>query len=440
VVAVDREACALYKEELDKYLPPDYSKVVYSPFYNDPPELSKYHLSQIEEKRIRNAFRRPDELPKILMVTEKLLTGFDAPILYGMYLDKPMRDHVLLQAIARVNRPYEDNEGRKKSSGFVLDFVGIFDNLEKALAFDSQDIEGIVQDIEVLKKRFVEEMKKARENYLILIEGKTQDKAFEAVLEHFRDEERRKEFYKFFKELSAIYEIISPDAFLRPYVDDYETLSRMYKSLIENYERGIPIDREFTRKTAMLVQEHTRSGVIGPTLDIYEIDEETLRRIEKSKASDTEKIFNLIKSIALTVEKGGGKSPYLISIAERAELIARLYESRQKTTQETLEELKKIIEEINSARREQVEKGMSADIFTIYWMIKERGFKEAEAIANEMREVLAKYPHWQKSERYEREVRSKLYEVILHLCPTDIPKVSEVVQNIMDILKAGSTE
>jgi type I site-specific restriction-modification system R (restriction) subunit len=51
-------------------------------------------------------------------VTEKLLTGFDAPILYCMYLDKPMRDHVLLQAIARVNRPYEDDEGRRKPAGF----------------------------------------------------------------------------------------------------------------------------------------------------------------------------------------------------------------------------------------------------------------------------------------------------------------------------------
>lgn len=440
LVAVDREACALYKEELDKYLPPDYSKVVYSPFYNDPPELSRYHLSEIEEKRIRNAFRKPDELPKILIVTEKLLTGFDAPILYCMYLDKPMRDHVLLQAIARVNRPYEDDEGRKKSSGFVLDFVGIFDNLEKALAFDSQDIEGIVQDIEVLKKRFEEEMKKAGEEYLTLIEGKTPDKAFEAVLEHFRDEEKRKKFYKFFKELSAIYEIISPDAFLRPYVNDYETLSRMYKSLIENYERGIPIDREFTRKTAMLVQKHTGSGVIGPTLDICEIDEETLRRIEKSKASDTEKIFNLIKSIALTVKKRGDQSPYLISIAEKAELITKLYESRQKNTQETLEELKKIIDEINSAQKEQAEKGMSVDIFTIYWMLKEKGFQDAETIANQMRKVFEKYPHWQKSERYEREVRSKLYEVILNLCPTDIPKAIEVVQNIMNILKAGGTE
>ena len=80
---------------------------------------------------------------------------------------------------------------------------------------------------------------------------------------------------------------------------------------------------------------------------------------------------------------------------------------------------------------------MSADIFTIYWMLKEKGFQDAEAMANQMREVLEKYPHWQKSERYEREVRSKLYEVILHLYRTDIPKVSEVVQKIMYILKGG---
>jgi len=80
-------------------------------------------------------------VPRILLVTEKLLTGYDAPVLYAMYLDKPMRDHTLLQAIARVNRPYE-NEALQmvKPHGFVLDFVGIFDKLEKALAFDSDEV------------------------------------------------------------------------------------------------------------------------------------------------------------------------------------------------------------------------------------------------------------------------------------------------------------
>ncbi|MEJ5167315.1 MAG: HsdR family type I site-specific deoxyribonuclease, partial [Thermoanaerobaculia bacterium] len=253
VVAVDREGCALYKKELDKYLPPDYSKVVYSPFYNDLPELQKYHLSEEEEKRVRKAFTNPKELPKILIVTEKLLTGFDAPVLYCMYLDKPMRDHVLLQAIARVNRPYEDEEGRKKPCGFVLDFVGIFENLEKALSFDSKDIEGVVRDINFLKERFADFMKRAREDYLNLLTNLTETKKVEKILEYFLDEEKRHNFYKFFKELSDMYEVISPDEFLRGYFEDFDTIVRMYKILREAYEPKILIEKEFTKKVINLV-------------------------------------------------------------------------------------------------------------------------------------------------------------------------------------------
>jgi type I restriction enzyme, R subunit len=142
LVGVDRWACAKYKEALDKYLDPSYSRVVYSAGHNDPPELGRYHLSEEQENEVRKAFRDPRREPKILIVTEKLLTGFDAPILYGMYLDKPMRDHVLLQAIARVNRPYEDENGLPKPAGFILDFVGIFTKLEQALSFDSPGCAG----------------------------------------------------------------------------------------------------------------------------------------------------------------------------------------------------------------------------------------------------------------------------------------------------------
>ncbi|HUM54353.1 MAG TPA: HsdR family type I site-specific deoxyribonuclease [Bacteroidales bacterium] len=434
LVGVDREACALYKQEMDKYLPADYSQVVYSPFYNDPEELAKYHLPDIEEKRIRKAFRKPNELPKILIVTEKLLTGFDAPILYCMYLDKPMRDHVLLQAIARVNRPYEDEEGRKKVSGFVLDFVGIFDNLEKALAFDSQDIAGIVRDVEELKKRFKEEMEKARENYLTIISEKEKDKAVEALLNYFLEEEIRNEYYRFFKELSTIYEIISPDAFLRNYLDDYETLSRMYQILRENYDRGIDIKKDFTRKTIELVKKHTKSGEIQPTIDIFEINEETLEKIEKSKASDIEKVFNLIKSIERTVAQEGDTAPYLKSIAEKAEMLAKLFQDRQKTTRETLEVLKKIIEEIVTAKKEQEEKKMKSEIFSIYWILDRSGFENATSMANEMEKVFAQYPHWHKSNKHGLKIRQKLYEVLVHSGITDSKKISETAQQIMKLL------
>lgn len=438
LVAVDREACALYKAELDKHLPEEYSTVVYSPGYNDPPELAKYHLSTEEEKRIRKAFRKPDELPKILIVTEKLLTGFDAPILYCMYLDKPMRDHVLLQAIARVNRPYEDEDGRKKPSGFVLDFVGIFDKLEKALAFDSQDIEGVVNDIAVLKERFIVLIEHARESYISLIDRKTQDKAVEAVLQHFMDEEKRHEYYLFFKEIADIYDILSPDAFLRPYIADMETLTRMYKIVKEAYEPGIAIDKSFSRKTAKLVQAHTKTGLIKPALKIYEINEYTVKKIEESTAYDTEKVFNLIRSIEKTIKKDITQKPYLIPIGERAEQITMLFKERQKNSQETLEELKKVIAEINAAKREQAERDMPVEIFSIFWLFKNEGIDNPEDKANQMRRVLVQYPYWRTSERHEREIKRELYSVLFQAGIHDTHMITTLGQKTMDVLKGGS--
>ncbi len=171
LVAVDREACALYKQVLDNYLPPEYSEVVYSPYHQDPETLKAYHRTSDEEKEIRKKFINKNEHPKILIVTQKLLTGFDAPILYCMYLDKPMRDHVLLQAIARVNRPYEDADGLVKSAGFVLDFVGIFENLEKALAFDADDVTSVIRNLDVLKNDFAKRIREDAAAYLLFTEN-----------------------------------------------------------------------------------------------------------------------------------------------------------------------------------------------------------------------------------------------------------------------------
>jgi type I site-specific restriction-modification system R (restriction) subunit len=138
LVAVDREACALYKVALDKYLPPEYSQVIYSTAPHDIGLLRNFSLSPQEEQRIINNFGRKEELPKILIFTEKLLTGVDAPILYCLYLDKPLRDHSLLQAISRINRPYGDGNGLVKTSGLVVDFIGIYQELEKVLADETQ--------------------------------------------------------------------------------------------------------------------------------------------------------------------------------------------------------------------------------------------------------------------------------------------------------------
>ena len=195
LVAVDREACASYKAALDKYLPSEYSEVVYSPHHQDSEAMKVFHRNNDEEKEIRKKFTDKDAQPKILIVTQKLLTGFDAPILYCIYLDKPMRDHVLLQAIARVNRPYEDDDGLIKPCGFVLDFVGIFEDLEKALAFDSEDMGSVIQNLDVLKNLFAKLIQEDAAHYLPLAIG-WDDKAKERAIEHFDDEREARHLFQ----------------------------------------------------------------------------------------------------------------------------------------------------------------------------------------------------------------------------------------------------
>ena len=437
LVGVDREACVLYKEELDKLLPKEYSEVVYSQEHNDPLALKKYYLTEDKEKQIRKNFTKPDKLPKILIVTEKLLTGFDAPILYCMYLDKPMRDHVLLQAIARVNRPYEDEQGRKKPCGFVLDFVGIFDKLEKALAYDSRDIEGIIKDVDILKQRFKTLMDGKAKVYLSITEGKKADKETGAVLEYFRNEVRRDEYFEFYNELSNIYEIVSPDAFLRDYLSDYDTLSRIAGLLKEAYQPSVLIDKEFARKTAKLVQNNTKIGKIKDSLDIYEINQNTLKKLEQSNVSEIEKVFNLLKSVEQAVAEESRNKPYLIPIGERADVISHMFTDRQKDTRETLEDLKDVINEINSAQKEQAEKKMPSDIFSVYWILRKQRILQAEGIARDSQEIFSNYPYWRSSEEQERKVKQDLYKILIKN-KLEPKKVTEVGGKLIEILKRGA--
>ena len=430
LVGVDREACCLYKQALDKFLPPEYSEVVISANYSTP-ELAKYYLSETEEKRARKAFRDPKNNLKILIVTQKLLTGFDAPVLYAMYLDKPMRDHVLLQAIARVNRPYEDEQGRRKPCGFILDFVGVFGYLKKALAFDSADYEGVLDDIELLKKKFKKDIEYAKEKYLVIIKGKTRDKAVEAILDSFIDEEKRKEFYKFYKEIEEEFDIIAPDKFLVQFHKDYDKLTRMYKILKESYEPGIKVDREFSRKTAELVRKHTKGGDILAARRTYKINEHTLQKIEESTVSEIEKVFNLVKSIIIEIRLRLMHAPYLIPIGERAENVISLFMQRQKSSQEVLEDLKKIVTEMNEARAEEEEKGIPKEAFTIYWIMKQSGIENPEDKAIEVSKVMGVYKHWKTSKQHEAEMRKALYKTLI----SHKDKMMDVVKQIMKVLK-----
>jgi type I restriction enzyme R subunit len=433
LVGVDRPACAMYKRALDKHLPADYSAVVYTGNNNDTEQLKAFHNDPKTEKEIRKKFTKIDELPKILIVTEKLLTGYDAPILYAMYLDKPMRDHTLLQAIARVNRPYENEEREMvKPHGFVLDFVGIFENLEKALAFDSDEINAIVKDINLLKQLFQSKMEKDVPQYLHLIKYGFNDKDTDGLIDHFRDKSKRKEFFKLYKEVEMLYEIISPDKFLRPYIEPYTTLSAIYQVVRNAYAKRIQVDREFQRKTNDLVQSKVAGTYPAFKDEFFEINEDTLDYIKRKNENDNTKVINLIKSIEKIADENSD-DPFLIGIKERAEAVEESFENRQLSTQEALEELKRIYESDIQRKKEQNEKGYDGLTFFIYRTLLDKNIKNTEEVTKQIKQEFVNHPNWKTSEKELRDLRQSIYFALLAE-EDDIDKAANLVDELFNHL------
>ncbi|NTW84281.1 MAG: HsdR family type I site-specific deoxyribonuclease [Chlorobiaceae bacterium] len=450
LVGVDREACALYKQALDQFLPSEYSKVVYTGNNNDSALLKKFHLDQKHERQIRKSFGKLDQQPKILIVTEKLLTGFDAPLLYAMYLDKPMRDHTLLQAIARVNRPYE-NEAQEmvKPHGFVLDFVGIFDKLEKALAFDSKEINAIVKDIRLLKALFQQKMESfnRRTDFPVRLSECNgglenpppftfNDRDIDNLIEHFRDPERRKAFFREYKEIEMLYEIISPDAFLRPYLENYATLSAIYGVVRKAYTKRIQVDRDFQRKTNLLVQEQVGSYGVEEVERLVKIDSNTIDIINAQSGGQTTKVINLIKSIEKIAEEESD-DPFLIAMGERAQAVKESFESRQTTTAEALEKLMQEVEANEVRKREQAEKGFDGLTYFVFRTLLDEKIEHAEEVSRKIKAAFMEYPNWQKSEAAMRELRKKITFAIFARSD-DLEKVTGIVDSLFRLLERAN--
>lgn len=409
IVGVDREACALYKQALDAHLPHEYSQVVYTSHHKDGELMRQYHISDDQEKRIRKAFRAPEELPKILIVTQKLLTGYDAPVLYAMYLDKPLKDHTLLQAIARVNRPYPD-----KPSGLIVDYIGIFENLQRALAFDLADIETGLVDLDVLKQRFAQQMAQAQEMLLSLrlheIEGR-----MDRIIDHFFDVGRREAYTKLFKDIELAYEILSPDPFLRDYIDDYALLAQVYQVIYRVFDPEAQkkrIERELLRKTDSLIREHVHVEPIVHTLPLYRIDRDIAKVVEADNVTDHVKVANLYRSILVHIEQNQDRQPYLISIGERVDAIIQQLRERQISVQTALEEMTGLAEQVVAAQEEQQESELTEGEFALFWVLRGQGVPSAEELAAEANGVLAAHAGWPYNDDLQRDARLQLYKVL----------------------------
>lgn len=440
VVAVNREACAKYKQALDKLLPPEWSAPVYTQNAADVvdrPLVAKLQLSDEAEEQVRLLFKKPTENPKILIVTDKLLTGYDAPPLYCLYLDKPMRDHVLLQSIARVNRPYVDANGVQKRVGLVVDFVGVLRELKKALQFDSSDVGGVIEDLDVLLQDFLQRIAQAKQDYLEADAGGSPDERLEKlVFGRFLEPEARKTFFEQYKEIEALWEILSPSPELRDHIASYKQLSQLYAAVRNAYAEKVGFIADLAYKTRRLIEESAEQQGLGRLTKSVTFDVATLQSLRGEKGADEGKVFNLVRGLQQEIDNDAAAAPVLQPLKDRAERILKDLEERKTTGLAAMDQLAALAMEKETAMKAARDSGLSARAFGVFWVLREDAAAksaglDAMALAKGIEELLGRFPNAQVNPDEQRRLRAAIYKPLLGLPPEERARAVDLVLKLL---------
>lgn len=436
LVAVNREACAKYKQALDKHLPPEWSQPVYTSNPADSidrPLVAKLQLSDEREEDVRTLFKKPAENPKILIVTDKLLTGYDAPLLYCLYLDKPMRDHVLLQALARVNRPYIDANGIRKRVGLVVDFVSVLKDLKKALHFDSSDITGVIEDLDILLREFQEKIAHAEKEYLDAGDGGQADERLERVVYgRFLDPDARKAFFEAYKDIENLWEILSPSPELRDHIDTFKRLAQLYATVRNAYAEKAGFIADLAYKTRRLVEANATQDGLGRLTKSVTFDLKTLEALRGEKGSDEGKVFNLVRGLQKEIDEDANAAPILQPLKERAERILKDLQTRQTTGLAAMDLLAMLAKEKDAAAKAAKESGLSPKAFAVFWTLQnEPVFKDttltAMDIAREVEALLTRFPNAAVNSDEHRQLRANIYRPLLPLPKEERSRIVDLI-------------
>ena len=413
IVTPDRYACVQYKEELDKHFDEAASKVVISTSANDDYEFKqKWGVDKSQQEKLVDEFNDAKSELKFIIVTAKLLTGFDAPICQTMYLDKSIKDHTLLQAICRTNRLYPN-----KTFGCIVDYFGVFDDVAKALEFDEESVQQVISNLSELRVK----LPKAMDDTLAHFAGVDRTiegfEGLEAAQNAISTDDKKDAFALDFKYLAKLWESLSPDSVLDEYNEDYKWLAQVYESVKPASDNiGKLLWLTLGAQTTQLIHDNVHVGNVH-NLEEFVLDADVIENIFNNP--DPRKTKQLEKELAKRF-KDRGDLPVFKSLSERLEALRDKAEKGLIASIDFVKELCKIAKEVVQAEKdldnELQEKTPKAALTDLFLELKddqtpavvERIVTDIDAIVRVVR-----FPGWQGTTGGEREVQKSLRKALL---------------------------
>lgn len=412
VVTFDRECCVLYKKAMDELVGPDATAIVMHTQGGKSDVFAEWKLSKDEEEKLLDRFRDPEDPLKFLIVTSKLLTGFDAPILQVMYLDKPMKDHNLLQAICRTNRVYTG-----KTHGLIVDYLGIFDDVATALDFDEKAVQKVITNLDDLKKELPGVVAKCLAFFPGVDRTVGGYEGLIAAQDCLPDNETRDKFAAEYSVLSRLWEALSPDPCLGPYQTDYKWLTQIYESVKPPSGNGKLLWHTLGAKTIELVHENVHLETVRDDLDTLVMDAEVLEGLLDAK--DPEKKSKEIEIKIIARLRKHKDNPKFVALGERLEKLKERHEQGLLHSIDFLKELLTLAKEVVQAEKrvDPVDEQAKAKAALTELFVEVKSGKTpvvVERIVADIDEIvrLVRFPGWQDTKAGEREVQKALRKVI----------------------------
>ena len=414
VVCFDRECCVLYKAVMDELTAPEASAIVMSGAQKDPPTWSVHLRDKDAEEKLLDRFRDPADPLKFVIVTSKLLTGFDAPILQAMYLDKPMKDHNLLQAICRVNRTY----GQMKTHGLIVDYIGIFDDVARALDFDEKAVQQVVSNIDDLRKALPAQMQKCLAFFPIVDRSVGGFEGLMAAQQCLPNNATRDKFAAEYSVLGRIWEALSPDPCLTPYEKDFRWLTQIYESVKPVSGNGKLVWHRLGAKTIELINQNVQVEAVHDDIDALVLDADVLDDVLKN-AEPKKKAVEIEIQLVARLRKHAG-NPKFKALGERLEKIKEKHEQGLLNSLEFLKAIleiaKEVVEEERRVDPEEEQDRATTALTELFNEIKsrhthvivERIVADIDSIVRQVR-----FDGWQSTVQGEREVKQALRRALL---------------------------
>ncbi len=312
-----------------------------------------------------------------------------------------------------------DKGSVRKRVGLVVDFVGVLGNLQKALKFDSADVSGLIEDLDLLMEDFKTKVAEARGKYLAAPdEGGADEKLEKIVYGRFLDPDERQAFFDAYKEIEALWEILSPSAELRDHIETFNLLAQLYAAVRNAYAVQTGFIADLAHKTRALVEQHATQEGLGRLTKSVTFDSATLEGLRTEDGSDEGKIFNLVRGLQEETDDNPEAAPILVPLKDRAKRILKELVDRNTTGLAAMDMLAALAVEKERAEKEFSEAGLSAKSFGAYWRLKndkalaDHGV-DPKSLAKEIDQLIQRFPSAALNKDEERQFRAALYRPLL---------------------------